>query len=175
MNMEKVLSRFALFAVSLGLFVLGAHSAQAQSVRVLGDHRDWSAYASTSDAGKLCFALSKPKTVQPTPAGYEQSYLYLSHRVAEGVRNEINFVAGFDLDAQAEAAIRVGGEKFVLFVDKGAAWLDNIAQAERVAGAMRAGSTLRVEIVAADGTEVIETFSLSGATAASRSIDRECG
>lgn len=169
------MARFTAPILSLALLALSATAAQAQSVRVLGDHRDWSAYSSTSSAGKLCFALSKPKTVQPIPAGYTQSYLYLSHRAAEGVRNEINFVAGFDLAADSEATINVSGEKFPLFVDQGAAWLDNTAMADRVAGAMRAGSTLRVEVVAADGANIVETFSLSGATAASRSIDRECG
>lgn len=153
---------------------LGGSAAFAQSVRVLGDHNDWSAYASSGQAGKLCFALSKPKTVQPTPGSYTQSYLYLSHRMAEGVRNEINFVAGFALAPNSSASMNISGQEFALFVDKGAAWLDNAAEADTVAGAMRAGSTLRVTVTAEDGTDVVETFSLSGATAASRSIDREC-
>jgi hypothetical protein len=160
-----------LVAVSLLLTCVGA---QAQSVRVLGDHRDWSAYSSTGNGGKLCFALSKPQDVRPAPADYTQSYMYLTHRPAEGVRNEMNFVAGFDLAPERPATLNIGGQEFALFVDNGAAWLDNTAQAEAVAGAMRAGSVMRVSVTAADGTEVVETFSLSGVTAASRSIDREC-
>lgn len=171
--MNFALKRFGTPFIVASLMLVAA-GAQAQSVRVLGDHRDWSAYSSTGSVGKLCFALSKPQDVRPTPSGYSQSYMYLTHRPAEGVRNEVNFVAGFDLAPERPAVLNIGGQEFALFVDNGAAWLDNTAQADAVVGAMRAGSAMRVTVTAADGTEVVETFSLSGVTAASRSIDREC-
>lgn len=154
--------------------LLSVSAVQAQTVRLLGDFRDWSAYSARDSAGQLCFVLSKPKDVRPSPDGYTQSYLYLTHRPAEGVRYEFNFVAGYTLAPERSPQVRIGGQSFELFADAGAAWLDNTALSGDVAGSMRAGSSMTVSVVAADGTEVTETFSLSGVTAASRAIDQEC-
>lgn len=168
-------SKLRIFGLSLlaGLALAGG-SAEAQSVRLLGDYRDWSAYTTSEGAGKLCFVLSKPKDVRPTPDGYEESYLYLTHRPGESVRNEFNFVAGYPLGPGTSASVSIGGQSFDLFVEADAAWLDNPALSDDVAGSMRAGSTMTIEGINAQGVKIIQTFSLSGVTAASRAIDREC-
>ena len=154
--------------------VLTSSAAQAQSVRLLGDFRDWSAYTTSEGAGKLCFVLSKPKDVTPTPAAFTDAYLYLTHRPGESVRNEFNFVAGFGFAPETPAIVKIGSQSFELFVESDAAWLDDPALADAMAGRMRAGSSLIIEGTTSQGVQVTQTFSLSGITAASRAIDREC-
>ena len=161
--------------VGAALLFAGLGAAQAQSVRLLGDYNDWSAYTTSDGAGKLCFVLSKPQDIRPQPEGYTASYLYLTHRPAEGIRNEFNFVAGYTMAPERDAMLKIGSSDYVLFVETDAAWLDDPALSEDVAGSMRAGSSLTIISTTADGVEVTETFSLSGVTAASRAIDRECG
>ena len=73
-----------------------AGDASAQSVQVIGTFKDWAAYSASEGAGSVCFAMSKPSTVDPQPDGYTQAYLYLTHRPAENVSNELNLVAGFE-------------------------------------------------------------------------------
>lgn len=171
MKISRRLSGILAIAMLLPMSVTAV---QAQSVRLLGDFRDWSSYSANESNGKLCFVLSKPQDVRPAPSGYTQSYLYLTHRPAEGVRSEFNFVAGYDLAPERAPRLIIGERSFDLFVDAGAAWLDDPALAGDVAGSMRAGSSMTINVTAADGTEVTETFSLSGVTAASRAIDRAC-
>ena len=172
MNLSRRLSGLLVVILALPLSI---SAASAQSVRVLGDFNAWSAYSASGDgSGKLCFVLSKPEDVRPSPDGYTQSYLYLTHRPAEGVRYEFNFVAGFDLAPERSPQVRIGAQSFDLFIDGAAAWLDNPALSEDVAGLMRAGASMTINVTAADGTEVAETYSLSGVTAASRAIDRAC-
>lgn len=156
------------------LAVLVPGAAHAQSVRLLGDFRDWSAYAASEGAGAVCFALSRPTSVEPTPEGYSQAYLYLTHRPAEGIRDEINLVAGYVFAPDTPAILSVGGQSFQLFTENDAAWLEDPAQNETLAGVMRAGSTLIVEGTSDKGFKIRETFSLSGATAASRAITEGC-
>jgi len=158
--------------VAAGLAVFSP--AQAQSVRLLGDYSDWSAYATSEGASKLCFVLSKPKDVRPTPDGYDEGYLYLTHRPGENIKNEFNFVAGYSFAPETPAVVKIGGNAYDLFVEADAAWLDNPAEADTVAGQMRAGSTLVIEATTDQGVAVAQTFSLSGVTAASRAIDSEC-
>jgi len=154
--------------------VFTSSAVQAQSVRLLGDYRDWSAYTTSEGAGKLCFVLSKPKDVSPKPTSFSEAYLYLTHRPGESVRNEFNFVAGFGFAPETTATVKIGSQVFDLFVESDAAWLDDPTLADAIAGRMRAGSSLTIESTTDQGERVTQTFSLSGITAASRAIDREC-
>jgi hypothetical protein len=144
--------------------------ATAQSVRLIGDFRDWSAYSASEAAGALCFALSKPTEVTPTPDGFTAAYLYLTNRPGEGIRNEVNIVAGYTFAPDQPAAVTVGGQSFELFTENDAAWLLDPAQGDNLASAIRAGSQLLVEGTSQTGVKVTQRFSLSGATAASRAI-----
>lgn len=165
--MAMMLLRVSSFALLLSL---AAAPALAQSVTALGDFRDWSAYSANDGTGQVCFALSKPTKIAPAVDGYTQGYLYLTNRPAEGVSSEINIVAGFDFAPDQAATLSIGSTKFDLFTQKDAAWLRDASQNENLAGAMRAGATVIIEGTTDRGILVTQTFSLSGATAASRAI-----
>lgn len=158
----------------LTALLLGIAPAAAQSVKLLGEFRDWTAYSASDATGKVCFALSKPKSVDPTPDGFTEAFLYLTSRPAESTRNEINLVAGYGFAPDTVATLSIGGRTFELFTEKDAAWLRDTAQSENLAGAIRAGSTLTIEGSSDKGIRVVQTFSLSGATAASRAVEGEC-
>ena len=159
-------------AILFALALTGA--ASAQSVQLIGTFKDWAAYSASEGAGAVCFAMSKPSTVVPSPDGYTQAYLYLTHRPSENVSNELNLVAGFEFAPDQPATLSVGGKSFDLFTQKDAAWLLDATQNDSLAGALRSGSSVVVEGTTDKGILVSETYSLSGATAASRAIDSGC-
>jgi len=148
--------------------------ATAQSVSLIGTFKDWAAYSASEGAGAVCFAMAKPSEVTPAPDGYTQAYLYLTHRPAENVANELNLVAGFQFAPDQPATLTVGGKSFDLFTQHDAAWLLDATQNDNLAGALRSGSSVVVEGTTDKGILVNETFSLSGATAASRAINSGC-
>lgn len=158
----------------LGLLGAVSTSAQAQSVQVLGDFRDWSAFTASESSGRLCFAMSKPSSTVPEPEGYEDAYLYLSTRVSDGVRNEFNLIAGYEFAPDSVAQVEVGGQVYDLFTQADGAWLQDATLGQNLAGNMRAGTTLVVSGTSARGIRVVQTFSLSGVTAASRAVDQAC-
>ena len=162
-----------LLATAFAFFLLTA-AVSAQQVRLLGDFRDWSAYTAVDGPGNVCFALSRPVEVAPQPDGFTAAYLYLTNRPAESVANEVNLVAGFAFAPDTPATLQVSGETFDLFTEADAAWLLDPARADGLASAMRAGTTIILEGTSDRGIKIRETFSLSGATAASRAIDAEC-
>lgn len=162
-----------LLATAFAIFLLTA-AAGAQQVRLLGDFRDWSAYTAADGVGNICFALAKPIEVIPQPDGFTAAYLYLTNRPSESVANEVNLVAGFAFAPDTPATLEVSGETFDLFTEADAAWLLDPARADGLASAMRAGTTIILEGTSNRGIKIRETFSLSGATAASRAIDAEC-
>ena len=89
---RRIRGLLAGLVVTLPLLVGG--TAHAQSVKQVGVYRDWTVYSANSGNGTVCFAMSKPSEVAPSPDGYTQAYLYLSSRPADSVSNEINLVAG---------------------------------------------------------------------------------
>lgn len=166
--------RISTLPTALFLLLAALGPAQAQSARVLGDFRDWSSYAADDGSGTICFATTKPKSTQPTPPGMGEAYLYITNRPAEDVINEFNVVAGYTFQTGSMAIASVGGKDFPLFTQNDAAWLDDSAQAANLAAALRAGSTVTITGTSAAGTEIVQTFSLSGATAAQQAIGAEC-
>ena len=148
-----------------------AGPANAQAVKLIGEFRDWTAYSATESTGPVCFALSKPTEVTPSPDDFTEAWLYLTNRPSESVSNELNLVAGFTFAPDTPATASVGGQSFELFTDKDAAWLLDPGQNEDLAGALRAGSSVVIEGTSDKGIRITETFSLSGATAASRAIE----
>lgn len=163
-----------LAAGALGALLLATAPATAQAVKPIGTFRDWSAYAASSGSGQICFAVAKPAEVTPAPDGYTQAYLYLTHRPAEKISNELNLVAGFMLSSDQPATLTVAGQTYPLFVKDDAAWLADPGQSDSLAGIMRAGTSVVIEATSDRGIKVKETFSLAGATAASRAISSSC-
>ena len=154
--------------------VFGVTSTLAQSVQVLGDYRDWSAFTANDGTGPICFAMSKPKTVEPIPDGYTQAYVYITHRISEGLRGEFNLIAGYEFAPDSVGVAKVGSNVFDLFINGDAAWLADPSEGENFARRLRAGSSLIIEGTSALGLKIVQTYSLSGATAASRAIDGAC-
>lgn len=163
-------------SLSLALFLAAtaALPVQAQSARVLGDFRDWSSYAADDGGGTICFAMTRPTSTEPTPANFGDAYLYVTDRPGEDLANEFNVVAGYTFQTGSTASVSVGGQSFPLFTQGDAAWLDDSGQSASLAAAIRAGSTLVVTGTDASGSEVVQTYSLSGATAAQQAVGAEC-
>ena len=153
---------------------LWAMPASAQSVRVLGEHNAWSAYATTESEGQVCFVLSRPNSTEPSTGASEDAYFYITHRPAQAIRSEINFVAGYQFAADSTATLSVGGQSFDLFTQADAAWLADPSQSGAAVQAIRAGSSMVIEGTSLAGQAVRQTFSLSGATAATGDIDGAC-
>jgi len=161
-------------ALGIAIVLLSTAPGFAQQVKLIGEFRSWSAYSATEQTGPVCFALTQPTEITPQPDGFTEAYLYLTHRPTLGVRNELNVVAGYTFAADTPATVTVSGETFDLFTSKDAAWLLNPSQNDDLAGALRAGSEVVIEGTSDKGIKISETFSLSGATAASRALEDEC-
>lgn len=169
--MKPVLKVTATFILVVFLTITGA---AAQSVQVLGDFRDWSAFTANDGAGIICFSMSKPKQVKPTPGGYTQAYVFLTNRSAQNIRNEFNLIAGYEFAADSVAVASVGRGVYDLYTNQDAAWLKDISQGAAFARALRAGSSLTIEGTSRAGIKIIQTYSLSGVSAASRAVNAAC-
>ena len=71
---------------------------------LIGTFGDWKVFHSGGGKAKICYVLAEPKTRQPDEAKREKAYAFISERPGEKVRNELSFVMGFEVAANAAEA-----------------------------------------------------------------------
>src|SRR5256885_5393642 len=64
---------------------------------LLDAYADWDAYFGTSGGHKVCFAQSRPRSTESTRPDVPRapSYMLISTRPAENVRNEASIIMGY--------------------------------------------------------------------------------
>jgi invasion protein IalB len=143
---------------------------------LLGQYGDWGAYTASPGGNKICFALSKPKSAKTEPAGRkrDQSYLFVSSRPAENVKNEVSVMIGYPFKTASDATAEIGTAKFAMYTQNDGAWIKNVAEEARMVDAMRKGADLTVKGTSGRGTQSTDQYSLKGLGQALDKIEQEC-
>jgi len=143
---------------------------------LLGQYGDWGAYTASPGGHKICFALAKPKTSTTEPPGRsrDQSYMFVSNRPAENVKNEVSVMIGYPFKTTSDATAEIGGAKFAMYTQNDGAWIKNVAEEARMVDAMRKGSDLTVKGTSGRGTQSTDQYSLKGLAQALDKVEQEC-
>ena len=143
---------------------------------LLGQYGDWGAYTASPGGNKICFALAKPKTSTTEPPGRsrDQSYMFVSNRPAENVKNEVSVMIGYPFKTTSDATAEIGGAKFAMYTQNDGAWIKNVAEEARMVDAMRKGSDLTVKGTSGRGTQSTDQYSLKGLAQALDKVEQEC-
>lgn len=176
-------SVFRAIILGMGICVAAAGAAAAQD-RV-DAKKDWAIFVAGTGKDRVCWIVSQPtKKVAKNPAGETISvnrseiFLMVSVRKAEGVKNEISFLSGYPFKKGSEVKVsvksRAGQKNFKLFTHEENAWTPSAEEDDALTAAMRAGSEALIEGVSGRGNTTVDTFSLSGFTAALKSAVERC-
>ena len=153
-----------------------AAAAGAAQPALLGQYGDWGAYAASPGGSKVCFALAKPKTTKIEPAGRKRdpSYIFVSTRPADNVKNEVSVIIGYPFKTSSDATAEIGTTKFAMYTQNDGAWIKNVAEEARMVDAMRKGADLTVKGTSGRGTASTDQYSLKGLAQALEKIEQEC-
>jgi invasion protein IalB len=143
---------------------------------LLGQYADWGAYTASPGGNKVCFALAKPKTTTLEPAGRTRgpSYLFVSTRPTDKVKNEVSVIIGYPFKSTSDATAEIGPAKFAMYTQNDGAWIKNVAEEARMVDAMRKGADLTVRGTSGRGTQSTDQYSLKGLAQALDKIEQEC-
>ena len=143
---------------------------------LLGQYGDWGAYTASPAGNKVCFALAKPKTTKTEPEGRKRdpSYVFVSTRPAEKVKNEVSVIIGYPFKTNSDATAEIGTTKFAMYTKDDGAWIKNAAEETRMVDAMRKGADLTVKGTSGRGTQSTDQYSLKGLAQALDKIEQEC-
>jgi invasion protein IalB len=164
---------------------------------------DWNVFVGEAGKGRICYTLAQPKSREPASLNRDPGYAFISDRPAEGVRNEVSFIMGFDVAggagatdakpdpksgekpaAKSDAKSKTpAGQAPVALVDEtsfemlpkgGNLWVKNAAKEGALIAEMRKGAKLVIKAASLRGHQSIDTYSLSGFAQALERLQKEC-
>jgi len=143
---------------------------------LLGQYGDWGAYTAAPGGRKVCFALAKPSKAATEPANRprDPAYMFISHRPAEKVANEVSVIVGYGMKPNQDAVVDVGGAKFAMYTQNDGAWIKNAAEEPRLVEALRKAGDVTVRGESAKGTKTTDVYSLKGLAQALDRLGQEC-
>jgi invasion protein IalB len=147
--------------------------AVAQEVKLLEKYNDWSVYTADGD-GKVCFAVSQPKSSSPKNVRRGPIYFYVAGYPKDKVAGEISVKMGYPFPPGGKATVTIGSNSFELFTKDEGAFVEKTEDEAKLVDAMKAGNAMTVKGRSARGTDTSDNYSLSGATAALERIAKEC-
>lgn len=146
-----------------------------QAATELGTFTAWTAWTATDASGLICYISSVPQTTLPVGANRDPIHFMIIHRKGLGTKNEVQTIIGYPFNTtDAKASAAVDGRVYPMVTEGSAAWLASTGDEDGFVAAFKAGAKLVVKGTSTRGTDTIDTYSLSGATAAMKAIDAAC-
>ena len=166
-------SRLIVFVLTLGIFAIPAF---AQSdPEVIGKYRAW--LASTYKSS--CYISSQPKksTTEPKNVRRGAVHFLVTHNQGGRVKDEVSIYTGYTYK-EGSVTLAIDGQDFGkrgdIFTDRDSAWARDAETDRKLVQAMVRGNSMVVRGTSSRGTLTIDTYSLSGFTAARNAINKAC-
>src|SRR6202789_2307323 len=70
---------------------------EASKPSLVATFGDWNVFVGEVGKGRICYTLAQPKSREPSSLTRDPGYAFISDRPAEGGRNEVYFIMGFDV------------------------------------------------------------------------------
>ena len=166
----SIIKKF-IFIVLLTTF---ANQTNAEEVKKMGTHKDWETYIIKNDAGKICFAQSKP-VLQAPKNNLRDARLFISFRPRENISNEISITSGYDFNNKNSIKAISGKNKYTFdIVRENFAWITNNKFEKKMIKTMQKGSRIMVKAYNQKGSQTIDHYSLLGFTKAYKATKANC-
>jgi hypothetical protein len=173
------MTRSTRFLLPLAFASLCATAASADQPTLIGSYKDWSAFQTTVNGSRLCYAMAKPKTMEPKKAARDGAYFMISDWPGRKAKAELEIVPGYPYKDGSPVAATVGKDKTDFFTKNdggaGSAWIDDAGAEQKLVGAMQHGSKLVVTGTSQRGTATKDTYSLAGLNEALEKVHATCG
>ncbi len=172
------MNSWMLHGLAASALVLGNASgvlAQESTNRVAAN-TDWSVFVEENP--KECWVVSAPKesvnTKDGQPVAVRRGDILLFVTYRPGKAGEVSFAGGYPFAGGSTVGLDVGGTKFDLFTDGEWAWAGSPDDDAKIMAAMKAGSSAVATARSGRGTQTVDTFSLSGISAALDEAAKRC-
>ena len=166
----SIIKKF-IFIIFITIFV---NQVNAEELKKMGTHKDWETYVIKSDAGKVCFAQSKP-VLQAPKTSEREARLFISFRPNEKIKDEISITAGYIFNKKNLITAKSGKNKYKFDITtENFAWMANTKQEKKMIKTMKKGSRIMITGYNQKGSQTIDHYSLLGFTKAYKATKANC-
>ena len=166
----SIIKKF-IFIIFITIFV---NQVNAEELKKMGTHKDWETYVIKSDAGKVCFAQSKP-VLQAPKTSEREARLFISFRPNEKIKDEISITAGYIFNKKNLITAKSGKNKYKFDIAaENFAWIADNKQEKKMIKIMKSGSRIMVTGHNLQGSQTIDHYSLLGFTKAYKATKANC-
>jgi len=154
---------------------IAAGTARAENPTPIDKFSDWIAQTYDDNGKTLCYATSSPKKQAGNFKSRGNPYIAVTHAPQSGVRDQVSYIAGYEIKANTPVTLIIGKQSFTLPVlQKDRAWAKDADADKAMIEAMRKGNSLTVKGTSARGTDITDTYSLLGFSKAYAAIGAAC-
>ena len=147
----------------------------SEEVKKMGKHKDWETYVMNNEAGKVCFAQSKP-VLQSPKSNLREARLFVSFRPGENITNEISVTGGYVFNNKNLVIAQSGKNKYKLdLIQEGFAWMSSNKLEKKMIRTMKKGSRIMITGHNQNGSQTKDHYSLLGFTKAYNATKANCG
>ena len=165
----------AALATSISALCFAASSLPvAANPQSVATYKDWIVYKLDLGGDTVCYAVTEPTDKSPRSVNHGDVFFLVANWKSGVAQNQPNFVAGYDLRDAPEPVVRVGSDKWDMYVSDKEGFIEKDTDEKRLVTAMKRGSNMRLSAVSARGTATNYTFSLLGISAALERAEKEC-
>ena len=165
-TLPVVLAAFSGFAVVTG--------AAAQQPEAKANFRDWSVFVREADGEKICFAATEASDKSPKSVNHGDVFFLIATWASGAAKEQPSLMTGYTLNAKPEPTLRIGSDKWEMYVSDNEAFVEEASEEERLIRAMRRGADMRVSALSQRGTATSYVISLRGVSAALDRAAAEC-
>ena len=166
------MTKSILIPITVSLAFIAVTAVAQTVIKTTGD---WSVLKYGSGKSRSCYIASAPQEETGNYKRRGDTFVMVTHRPGEGTRDVFELRAGYSYKKDSAVTVVIDGRKFDLFTQGSTAWAKDDKTDSALARAMIRGRKMTVTGVSMRGTKTVDVYSLSGFTAAYKTIGRDCG
>ena len=125
---------------------------------------DWSLFTAKKSGKDSCYIASLPTSKRGTYTKRGDPYLLVTYKTR--ALDEVSLSAGFAFAEKSEASLSINSHTYPLFTKDELAWAYDAATDIKLVEEMKNTTSLQVTSTSKKGTYAVDTYSLTGFTAA---------
>ena len=168
--------RRIVIAALTALFLSGPLAGQglAAEPTPVATFKDWSVFTRQVDGDLICFAATEAKDKAPKSVNHGDVFFLIATWKSGAATNQPSLMTGYNLKDAPPPTLRVGSDKWEMYVDQNEAFIEAAKDEQALISAMRRGADMRISAVSARGTATSYLISLQGVSAALDRVRDAC-
>lgn len=143
--------------------LLGAAAAEPQA---LATYKSWSVFVHETGTDRVCFAAAEASDKSPKTVNHGDIFFLVATWKSGAANNQPSFRVGYNLQEGPAPVVRIGSEKWDMYVSENESFIESAAAEQGLVNAMRKGADMKISATSSRGTATSYVFSLSGVSAA---------